>query len=37
MSMHAAEWMLLGAGAVLTLGLVIFFLVVFTRGGSEKR
>ncbi len=33
--MRGAEWMLLGAGLVLTAGLVIFFIVVFARG--EKR
>lgn len=33
--MRGAEWMLLGAGVVLTAALVVFFLVVFTRG--EKR
>lgn len=31
MAIHGFEWVLLGAGALLTVGLVIFFLVVFTR------
>ena len=31
MSIHGFEWVLLGAGALLTLGLVIFFLLVLAR------
>jgi hypothetical protein len=35
MALRGVEWMLLGAGVVLTAGLVIFFIVIFVRG--EKR
>jgi hypothetical protein len=35
MALRPAEWLLLGAGAVLTAALVVFFIVAFGRG--EKR